>query len=82
MAANAWPNAHHAAISVPDAKKGEQVILLTTQKQATVNELGAANKGVAQICLPKKVLVVDAIPLMASGKINYQGVTELVAGKV
>jgi acyl-[acyl-carrier-protein]-phospholipid O-acyltransferase/long-chain-fatty-acid--[acyl-carrier-protein] ligase len=82
MATNTWPDAHHAAISVPDAKKGEQVILLTTQKQATVNEMTAANKGVAQICLPKKVLVVDAIPLMASGKINYQGVTDLATGKV
>jgi acyl-[acyl-carrier-protein]-phospholipid O-acyltransferase/long-chain-fatty-acid--[acyl-carrier-protein] ligase len=82
MATNTWPDAQHAAISVPDAKKGEQVILLTTQKQATVNELAAATKGVAHICLPKKILIVDAIPLMASGKINYQAVTDLAAGKV
>ena len=81
MASNAWPEAHHAAISLPDAKKGEQVILLTTQKQATVNELAASTKGVAQISLPKKILIVEAIPLMASGKVNYQAVTELASGK-
>jgi len=82
MATNAWPDAHHAAISLPDAKKGEQVILLTTHKQATVSDLAAASKGVALILLPKKILIVDAIPVMATGKTNYIAVTELAAGKV
>ena len=42
LATNAWPEAHHAAISLPDAKKGEQVILVTTHKQATINESGGS----------------------------------------
>jgi len=82
LATNAWPDAHHAAISLPDAKKGEQVILLTTYKQATVSDLAAASKGVALILLPKKILIVDAIPVMATGKTNYIAVTELAAGKI
>ena len=82
LAANAWPDAQHAAISLPDPKKGEQVVLVTTQKQATLNDLAAASKGVAYICLPKKILSVAAIPVMATGKINYPAVTELAAGKV
>jgi acyl-[acyl-carrier-protein]-phospholipid O-acyltransferase/long-chain-fatty-acid--[acyl-carrier-protein] ligase len=82
MATNAWPDAHHAAISLPDAKKGEQVILLTTQKNATVNGLAEASKGVAHILLPKTILVVDAIPVMATGKTNYIAVTELATAKV
>lgn len=82
MAANAWPDAHHAATSLPDAKKGEQVILLTTQKNATVNGLAEASKGVAHILLPKKILVVDVIPVMATGKTNYIAVTELASAKV
>ena len=81
LAINAWPNAHHAAISLPDAKKGEQVILVTTQKQATVNELATASPGVAHISLPKKILIVDAIPVMATGKINYPAVTALASAK-
>ncbi len=80
LAINAWTNAHHAAISLPDPKKGEQVILVTTQKQATVNDLMAASPGVAHISLPKKILIVDAIPVMATGKINYPAVTELAKG--
>jgi acyl-[acyl-carrier-protein]-phospholipid O-acyltransferase/long-chain-fatty-acid--[acyl-carrier-protein] ligase len=81
LAINAWPNAHHAAISLPDAKKGEQVILVTTQKQATVNDLIAASPGVAHISLPKKILIVDAIPVMATGKVNYPDVTALASAK-
>lgn len=81
-AVKAWPNALHAAISLPDEKKGEMVVLVTTQKQATLGDLAAASKGVAYISLPKKVLVVDSIPLMATGKINYPAVTELAAGKL
>ncbi len=81
LAINAWPDAHHAAVSIPDAKKGEQVILLTTQKQAAVSDLTAASPGVAAIMLPKKIIVVDAIPVMATGKTNYPAVTELALGK-
>lgn len=82
LATKAWPSALHAATSIPDARKGEMVILLTTQKDATTQFLSAASRGVAAISLPKKILVVDSIPLMATGKINYPAVTELVIDKV
>ena len=81
LAINAWPISHHAAISLPDAKKGEQIILVTTQKQATLSDLVAASPGVANLCLPKKILIVDEIPVMATGKVNYPAVTALVTGK-
>jgi acyl-[acyl-carrier-protein]-phospholipid O-acyltransferase/long-chain-fatty-acid--[acyl-carrier-protein] ligase len=78
LAAKAWPDAMHAAISLPDAKKGEQIILMTTQKQAKVGELMAVADGVAAINLPKKIIVVDAVPVLATGKVNYPAVTEWV----
>ncbi|NOT11225.1 MAG: AMP-binding protein [Methylococcaceae bacterium] len=81
LAINAWPDAHHAAISLPDAKKGEQVILVTTKKQVSIGDLAAASPGVAAIMLPKKLIQVDAIPVMATGKTNYPAVTELADGK-
>ncbi|MGR9116744.1 MAG: AMP-binding protein [Gammaproteobacteria bacterium] len=82
LATKAWPDAHHAAVSLPDPKKGEQVILLTTQKNASLQELEAASEGVAKISLPRRIFVVDSIPVMATGKVNYPGVTELAAGKI
>ena len=82
LATNAWPNALHAATSIPDAKKGELVILLTNQKDATTQALAAASPGVAAISLPKKILVVDSIPILGTGKINYPAVSELVLNMV
>jgi acyl-[acyl-carrier-protein]-phospholipid O-acyltransferase/long-chain-fatty-acid--[acyl-carrier-protein] ligase len=81
LAINAWPTAQHAATSIPDARKGELVILVTTQKDATVRQLSVASPGVAAISLPKKILIVEHIPLMASGKINYPAVSDLVIDK-
>ena len=67
----AWENANHAAISLPDIKKGEQIILITTQKQATVSELSKSSTGVTAINLPKKILFIDTIPVMTTGKTDY-----------
>ena len=81
-AVKAWPDAQHASCSLPDDKKGEQVILLTTQKGATSKQLIAASEGVRSISLPKKVFVVDAIPVLATGKTNYPEVAKLAAKKL
>ncbi len=82
LAAKAWPAAQHAAISLPDEKKGEQIVLLTTQAQATLKQLTDAVTGVATINLPRKILSVEAIPVLATGKVNYPQVTELVLAQL
>ncbi|UOA09776.1 AMP-binding protein [Methylobacter sp. S3L5C] len=82
LAINAWPDAHHAAISLPDAKKGEQIILVTTKKQVTVNDLAAASPGVANISLPRKIMLVESIPIMATGKVDYPAVMALATAKL
>jgi acyl-[acyl-carrier-protein]-phospholipid O-acyltransferase/long-chain-fatty-acid--[acyl-carrier-protein] ligase len=82
LAAHAWPMAMHAAISIPDSKKGEQVLLLTTQHKATISRLLDASPGVAPILLPKKIMIVEAIPVLATGKINYPAITELVISQL
>ncbi|MBS4049926.1 MAG: AMP-binding protein [Methylomonas sp.] len=77
LASHAWPSAQHAAISLPDAKKGEQVILLTTQAAATPKQLADASPGIAAITLPKKILVLDKIPVLPTGKTDYISATQL-----
>ena len=79
LASNAWATALHAAVSLPDPKKGEQVILLTTQRGATPKQLADSSPGVAAITLPKKVLVLDKIPVLPTGKTDYISATELAA---
>ncbi len=77
LAAAAWPEACHAVVSLPDERKGEQIILLTTQKGATAKHLTEASEGVHAISLPRKVFVVDAVPVLATGKTDYQASTKL-----
>lgn len=77
LAVKAWPDAQHASTSLPDSRKGEIVILLTTQKDATSKQLTTLSTGVRAISLPKKVCVVDAIPVLATGKTNYPEVSNL-----
>ncbi len=81
-ATKAWPDAQHASTCLPDPKKGEQVILLTTQKDADSKQLFASAKGVNAISLPKKVFVVDTIPVLATGKTNYPAVLSLAEEKL
>ena len=82
LATKAWPEAQHAVVSLPDPKKGEQIILLTTQANPTIQELEAVAEGVAKIGLPRKIFAVEHIPVMATGKVNYPEATEMAAGKI
>ena len=79
LAIQAWPEALHAVVSLPDPKKGEQLVLLTTQKTATAKALAAASVGVNAISLPRKVFIVEKLPVLATGKTDYSLATNLAA---
>lgn len=68
-----WPEQMHAVISVPDDKKGEQLVLFTTQKEADRAAVLTAfkAKGLSELSVPKTVRVLDEIPLMGTGKVDY-----------
>ncbi|MGZ0080131.1 AMP-binding protein [Methylomonas sp. YC3] len=79
LAIHAWPEAQHVVVSLPDPKKGEQLILLTTRRDANAKQLADASPGVATINLPKKLFVLDKLPVLATGKTDYPGATALAA---
>jgi len=72
-----WPNFQHAIVSLPDERKGEVLILVTTYKDANANELIGKAKGISPINLPRKFVIVEKVPVLGTGKINYVEVTEL-----
>ena len=80
MAAAVWPNAQHAVISQPDPRKGEQLILVTTQPDASREPLAsfATQNGITALALPATILPVEKVPVLGTGKTDYQGVTALV----
>jgi acyl-[acyl-carrier-protein]-phospholipid O-acyltransferase/long-chain-fatty-acid--[acyl-carrier-protein] ligase len=72
-AAALWPSADHAIVTRPDARKGEQLVLFTTQADATASALqawGRAN-GVTELALPRDIRTVDALPVLGTGKLDY-----------
>lgn len=72
-AASLWPSAAHAAIAMPDPRKGEQVVLITEQPDADRQTFMAfaREQGMAEITFPKRVLHLAEIPRLGSGKIDY-----------
>ncbi len=74
-----WPDNLHAAAILPDPKKGEQVILVTDRQDAPRGLLlaWAQSHGVPEIAVPKKIVVVDEIPVLGTGKIDFLKVKTL-----
>ena len=68
-----WPEAVSAAVIMPDDKKGEQIILLTEEKNPERAELlsWAQTHGVPELAVPKRVMHVEDIPVLGTGKVDY-----------
>ena len=66
-------------MAVPDGRKGEQIVLVTDAKDARrVDMVGwAQNHGVTELALPRRVILVDAVPVLATGKTDYVSVQKL-----
>lgn len=65
-----------ATSSRTDPAKGEQIILFTTDPTLTKEALRAyiSSQGQSNLLCPSDIRVVDAIPLLGSGKVDYQTV--------
>ena len=80
FAAGLWPDALSAVAAVPDVRKGERLILVTQKKDATRAEFQhyARTHGASDLMTPSEVVVVDKVPVLGSGKLDYVGVAALV----
>ena len=72
-AAIAAPGFFHAASTRSDAAKGEALVLFTTAPDLKREQLLAAAKasGSPELSVPRDLRVIDAIPLLGSGKTDY-----------
>jgi acyl-[acyl-carrier-protein]-phospholipid O-acyltransferase/long-chain-fatty-acid--[acyl-carrier-protein] ligase len=75
-----WPEDNHAAIAVPDPRKGERIVLLTTAPKPERSALQAHSKrsGVPELMVPNEIIPVAEIPVLGSGKIDYVAVRKRV----
>jgi acyl-[acyl-carrier-protein]-phospholipid O-acyltransferase/long-chain-fatty-acid--[acyl-carrier-protein] ligase len=80
LAFDLWPDAMHAVAAIPDARKGEKLILLTTQHGANRSDFIAftRSRGASEMLNPAEFLVLEKLPMLGSGKVDNLAVVQMV----
>lgn len=70
-----------AIVGIPDEAKGEALVLLSADPKLDIHILRGKllESGMPALWVPKKVQPVEAIPILASGKLDLKGCQDLVA---
>jgi len=74
-----------AVIGVPDAKRGEAIVLLSTITGPAIEQecidlrYKLLDEGLPSLWCPKQILPVEEIPVLASGKLDIKGCEALVS---
>ncbi len=76
-----YPEKAHAVVSVKDEKKGERLILFTTEPNAKPEDILAHFRklGLSELSVPKQVNAVAEIPLLGTGKTDYVRLNKMAA---
>lgn len=79
-----YPNKIHAIMAVPDPRKGEQLVLITNEKEATRQAIKqtAREYHFPELFLPKYLLIKKEIPLLGSGKVDYMQLKGIVQQEI
>jgi acyl-[acyl-carrier-protein]-phospholipid O-acyltransferase/long-chain-fatty-acid--[acyl-carrier-protein] ligase len=79
--ARLWPDQKHAVVNIPDAKKGEQIVLLTEYKDASRDELVRHLRAekMTELAVPRRIMIVPVLPLLGTGKADYQKAKKMAA---
>ncbi len=79
LASSLWPDNTHVCVSLPDPRRGESLVLVTDKPDADKAALAghARDQGVAELWVPKALLVTQQIPILGSGKVDYAATLEM-----
>jgi acyl-[acyl-carrier-protein]-phospholipid O-acyltransferase/long-chain-fatty-acid--[acyl-carrier-protein] ligase len=82
LAEAAWPESRHAAVALPDPRRGERIVLVTTEPAPDPATLRVHGRrlGAPDIAQPDAILTVAEIPLLGSGKVDHAAVLRLADG--
>jgi acyl-[acyl-carrier-protein]-phospholipid O-acyltransferase/long-chain-fatty-acid--[acyl-carrier-protein] ligase len=80
LVSKVYPDFAHAVVAVPDARKGEQLVLATTCADVKREALSkyAGENGISELAVPKTILTMDKLPVLGSGKTDYTALKALV----
>ncbi len=79
LAADLWHDAMSAAVNVPDARKGERILLYTQQMNGTRSDFIAFARArhASELMIPGEIIAMEKLPLLGSGKVDYLTLTEI-----
>lgn len=79
MVAALRPDAEHVAVAIPDARRGERIVLMTTDAGLTRAALQAHGRelGVTELMIPAEIQLMDSLPLLGSGKVDFTAARRL-----
>jgi len=79
-----WPTAHHAVIAIPDERKGEQLVLMSEEKELTRKMISekAKDYGINELSIPRTVQYIKKLPLLGSGKPDFGEIRKIVMNEL
>ncbi|BCH25851.1 AMP-binding protein [Mesorhizobium sp. L-8-3] len=79
-----WPEDRHAVVAVPDRRRGERIVLVTTAEEAAPEALvqHGRNVGANALMVPQDIVKVDEVPLLGSGKTDYPSARRLAVERL
>lgn len=79
IALHAWPGSAHAAVTLPDEKKGEKIVLVSSKPDAERRELVeyARRHSYSELYIPRRVIGIDELPVLGTGKTDYATLQQL-----
>ena len=80
LAGELWPNTPSAVVAAPDPRKGERLILVTQQKDATRSQFiaFARERHASELMIPAEIMILDKMPMLGSGKVDMMSLNKLV----
>lgn len=84
IAEAASPRHVHGAINRPDPGRGEMIVLCTQDKELKRDQLqkAAREQGAPELAIPRRIVYIDKIPLLGTGKKDYPKLTQMVEAQL
>ena len=75
-----WPSIPNAVVAIPDIKKGEQLVLITTSDEITREAIIShfRKEGISEIQIPRKIMRIDKLLVLGTGKTDYVSLLQWV----
>lgn len=75
-----YPDSLNAIISKPDEKKGERLILVSSNSKAERKDIMTKFRevGITELAIPKEVIYMEKLPLLGTGKVDYMSLNKIL----